>query len=84
MLNSAGLEVPLQLAVHLPEEALEPAVAGEGVEALTGDEAEQADGVVDAGVPQVGVDPPEQVAGLVVPGPPQVEGQLFQGGELGG
>ena len=81
---AVALEVALQLAVDLAEEPLEPGVAGEGVEPLAGHEAEEADGVVDAGVPQVGVDPAEQVAGLVVPRPPQVEGQLFQGGELGG
>ena len=81
---AVALEVALQLAVHLAQEPLEPGVAGEGVEAFARHQAEQADGVVDAGVPQVGVDPSEQVAGLVVPRPPQVEGQLLEGGELGG
>ncbi len=79
-----AVEVPLELAVHLAEEPPEAAVVGEGVEPLARHEPEEADGVVDAGVPQVGVDPPEQVAGLVVPRPPQVEGQLLEGGELGG
>ncbi len=77
-------EVALQLAMHLAEEPLEPGVVGQGLQSLARHQAQQADGIVHAGVPQVGVDPAEQVAGLVVPRPAQVEGQLFQGGELGG
>ena len=86
---AAGLEpalavqVALELAADLAQEPLEPGVAGQGVQALAGDQAQQADGVVDARVPQVVVDPAEQVAGLVVPRPSEVERQFLQGRELG-
>ena len=75
-------QVALQLGVHLVEEAKEPGVGGEGIEALGRDEAEEPDRIVDRRVPLLGVDPAEEVAGLLVPAPPQVHGERLEGGEL--
>ena len=61
------LEVAAQVVVHVAEEAHEGGVGGQLFQALTADQAQQPDRVMEAQLPDLGVHPAEQVPGAVLP-----------------
>jgi hypothetical protein len=75
------LQIAAQVVVHLAEKPHERGVGCQLLQALTADQAQEADRVVERQLPDLRVHPPEQVAGPMVPRPAQVERQFLQGAE---
>ena len=71
-------EVAVQIGVHLPQEAGEGGVGGQGLEPLRIGGAQDPQRVMPGELPAVGIDPPEQIPGPLVPRPPQVCRQLVE------
>ena len=71
-------EVAVQIGVHLPQEAGEGGVGGQGLEPLRIGGVQDPQRVMPGELPAVGIDPPEQIPGPLVPRPPQVCRQLVE------